>query len=39
MFVKNTDNNENIAIKSYEFISYPNIIRINFDNNDTKTPK
>lgn len=35
MFVKNTDNNENIAIKSYEFISYPNIIRINFDNNDT----
>lgn len=35
MFVKNIDNNENIDIKSYEFISYPNIIRINFDNNDT----
>ena len=35
MFVKNNDNNENIDIKSYEFISYPNIIRINFDNNDT----
>lgn len=35
MFVKNIDNNENIDIKSYEFILYPNIIRINFDNNDT----
>lgn len=35
MFVKNIDNNENIDIESYEFISYPNIIRINFDNNDT----
>lgn len=36
MFVKNIDNDEIIDIKSYEFISYPNILRINFTDDNSK---